>query len=92
MPSTQALRRAATAGRLLACSALLIAAAIMLRVGREPSILGTGAAITLLLTVFLAFLADRFLTSVLDRVDRFDVHQPAATVPQDSPADLKDAA
>jgi hypothetical protein len=92
MQSTHGLRRAATAGRLLACGGLLIAAAIMLRVGREPSALGTGTAITIMLTIFVAFLADRFLTSVLDRLDRFDVHSSTQVTVEPASSEMKDAA
>lgn len=91
LPSAHDIRRVCTAGRLLASGGLVISAAIMLRVGGDPSTLSTGVAIALLATIFLAFLADRFLASILDRVDRYDA-RAASPAPLADRADLRDAA
>ncbi len=89
--SVTVVRRACTAGRLIACAGLITAAAIMLRVISNPAALGPWAAALLLVTVFIAFLADRFLASVMDHVDRFE----AAGIRSESsarPSELREAA
>ncbi|GMV24950.1 MAG: hypothetical protein AMXMBFR58_09810 [Phycisphaerae bacterium] len=84
------LRRACTAGRLLGIAGLLCAAAIMLSVFNQPAALSGWAAGAVFGVILLAFLADRLLTSVLDRVDRFEHAQLESRVSADQ--HLRDAA
>ena len=91
-PRLHRMRRVSTAGRLLAVGGLLIALAIMLRVGRDPSVLSTAVATSLLVTIFVAFLADRFLASVLDHIDRYDAGTVSSVPSQTQPSSLRDAA
>ncbi|MCC6425365.1 MAG: hypothetical protein IT435_00960 [Phycisphaerales bacterium] len=88
---TRAIRTVCTVGRLLAVVGLLLAAATMARAIADPARMSTLTAGAVLGVIFLAFLADRFLGSVMDRIDRFNPGS-ATGQPTADATELRDAA
>ncbi len=70
--SASRVREICTIGRVSAVIGMAIACGAMIRVFDHPARLGGWAALLTLGVILLAFIADRFLCSVMDRLDRFE--------------------
>ncbi|MBX3392899.1 MAG: hypothetical protein KF787_09665 [Phycisphaeraceae bacterium] len=72
--SVVSVRRACTIGRLVAVAGLILGAVVMTSAASDPASLGAWTAAGVFATICLSFMLDRFLSSTLDRVDRFGGH------------------